>query len=212
LTNETSFILIDTGRKNKLNRIVAQTKKLHIDNIDALILTHTHFDHAENASIISKRYEAKIIVHQAEAASLMTGDSLLPEGSIFITKLLISLLGKKLQPLFAYQAAHPDILVKERMNLNEFGFNAFIMHTPGHSPGSISVTIDNEIAIVGDALFGLFRNSVFPPFADDLKQMVLSWGKLLETECTSFLPGHGTEKNRGLLQKQFEKYKARYKL
>jgi glyoxylase-like metal-dependent hydrolase (beta-lactamase superfamily II) len=95
---------------------------------------------------------------------------------------------------------------------NEFGFNAFVMHTPGHSPGSISVIIDNEIAIVGDAMFGVFRNSVFPPFADDLKQMVLSWGKLLETECTSFLPGHGTEKNRGLLQRQFEKYKARYKL
>jgi hydroxyacylglutathione hydrolase len=81
-----------------------------------------------------------------------------------------------LQPLFAYQPVQPDILVNERMTLNEFGFNAFVIHTPGHSFGSISVIIDNEIAIVGDAMFGVFRNSVFLPFADDLKQMVISWG------------------------------------
>ena len=103
-------------------------------------------------------------------------------------------------------------MVKESLNLNTFGFNAFILHTPGHSSGSISVIIDNQIAIVGDAMFGIFKNSVFPPFADDIKQMVLSWGKLLKTECTLFLPGHGTEKNRVILQRQFEKYQARYRL
>jgi hydroxyacylglutathione hydrolase len=212
LTNETNSVLIDTGQTNNLKKISAQIKNLHVDRIDVLILTHTHFDHVGNASIISRQYKAKIIVHQAEAALLMAGESRLSEGSIFITKFLVSLLGKKLQPLFAYLPVQPDILVNERMTLNEFGFNAFVMHTPGHSPGSISVIIDNEIAIVGDAMFGVFRNSVFLPFADDLKQMVISWGKLLETGCTSFLPGHGTENNRGLLERQFEKYKARYNM
>ncbi len=212
LTNGNNFILIDTGQKNKLNKIAEHIKKLNIDHIDALILTHTHFDHAENASVISKRYAAKIIAHESEAASLMAGNSKLPRGSIYITKLYKNLLGEALQPLFVYPGAQPDILVNESLSLNTFGFNAFIMHTPGHSSGSVSVIIDNQIAIVGDAMFGVFKNSIFPPFADDIKQMVLSWGKLLETECTSFLPGHGTEKDRVILQRQFEKYKARYKL
>jgi hydroxyacylglutathione hydrolase len=117
-----------------------------------------------------------------------------------------------LQPLFVYPGVQPDILVKDSFGLNTFGFNAFVRHTPGHSSGSISVIIDNQIAIVGDAMFGVFKNSVFPPFADDIKQMVLSWGELLETGCTSFLPGHGTEKDRSILHRQFEKYKARYKI
>ena len=157
LTNGNNCILIDTGQKNKLNEIAEQIEKLNINHIDALILTHTHFDHAENALIISKRYGAKIIVHQTEAASLMTGNSKLPQGSIFITKLYKSLLGKALQPLFVYPGAQPDILVKESLSLNTFGFNAFILHTPGHSSGSISVIIDNQIAIVGDAMLGYLR-------------------------------------------------------
>jgi hydroxyacylglutathione hydrolase len=134
-------------------------------------------DHVGNASVISGQYKAKIIVHQSEAALLTAGESRLSEGSIFITKNLVSLLSKKVQPLFAYQPVQPDILVNERMTMNEFGFNAFVVHTPGHSPGSISVIIDNEIAIVGDAMLGVFRNSVFLPFADDLKQMADQLGE-----------------------------------
>jgi hydroxyacylglutathione hydrolase len=212
LRNGKNCILIDTGQKNKLSKIAAQLEKLSIDHIDALVLTHTHFDHAENASIIAKQYGAKIVVHEAEADSLKAGDSRLPGGSIFITKLYKSLLGAALQPLFVYPGAHPDILVKESLSLQTFGFNASVMHTPGHSSGSVSVIIDNEIAIVGDAMFGVFKNSIFPPFADDMKQMVLSWGKLLETGCTSFLPGHGKGKDRAIVQMQLEKYKARYEL
>jgi glyoxylase-like metal-dependent hydrolase (beta-lactamase superfamily II) len=81
------------------------------------------------------------------------------------------------------------------------GFNAYILHTPGHSSGSVSIIVDDEIALVGDTMFGIFPWSVFPPFADDVKQMTESWGKLLETNCRLFLPGHGTANKRSLVQK-----------
>ncbi len=85
-----------------------------------------------------------------------------------------------------------------------------IINTPGHSIDSISIIIDDEIAIVGDTLFGKFKNSVFPPFADDVSVMIESWGKLLQTGCKLFLPGHGGEVNRRLLQKEYDKYKVVY--
>jgi glyoxylase-like metal-dependent hydrolase (beta-lactamase superfamily II) len=68
------------------------------------------------------------------------------------------------------------------------------------------VIIENEIALVGDTLFGIFRGSVFPPFADNPKLMVQSWKKLLDTGCTTFLPAHGSERDKAVLKRQYDKY------
>jgi len=33
---------------------------------------------------------------------------------------------------------------EEKIDLNDFGFNAYIIHKPGHTSGSMSVVVDNE--------------------------------------------------------------------
>jgi hypothetical protein len=66
----------------------------------------------------------------------------------------------------------------------------------------------NEIALVGDAMFGVFKGSVFPPFADDVNQMVASWKLLLATKCNTFLPSHGSTCSRDLLQKNYDRKKS----
>jgi hydroxyacylglutathione hydrolase len=96
-------------------------------------------------------------------------------------------------------------LVDDRFDLNEFGFNAYLMHNPGHTGGSMSLIVDDEIAIVGDAMFGVFKWSVFPPFAEDSAQMIKSWGKLLATNCSLFLPSHGSANIRMLVEKDLKK-------
>jgi hypothetical protein len=52
----------------------------------------------------------------------------------------------------------------------------------------------------------LIRNSAFPPYAVNISEMIESWGKLLDTDCKIFLPGHGGEIKRNLLKKEYEKY------
>ncbi|MEI6091898.1 MAG: hypothetical protein WCR42_15690 [bacterium] len=69
------------------------------------------------------------------------------------------------------------------------------------------MVVDDEIAIVGDAMFGVFPWSVFPPFATDIPQMVESWGKLLDTNCQTFIPAHGTANSRKLLMEEYNKKK-----
>jgi glyoxylase-like metal-dependent hydrolase (beta-lactamase superfamily II) len=66
--------------------------------------------------------------------------------------------------------------------------------------------IDDKIANVGDTLFGIFKNTVSSPFADDLKPLFESWKKRLDTNCKIFLPGHGKEISQQLLQKEYNKY------
>jgi glyoxylase-like metal-dependent hydrolase (beta-lactamase superfamily II) len=71
----------------------------------------------------------------------------------------------------------------------------------------MSLIVDDEIALVGDCMFGVFKGSAFPPFALDVKQMIISWGKLLNTGCHLYLPSHGTADSRELVQRDYDKRK-----
>ena len=104
----------------------------------------------------------------------------------------------KLIERLGYEPTDFDVSVDGEFRLEPFGFPGYVLPTPGHSPGSISAIIDDEIAIVGDAMFGVFAGSVFPPFADDVRLMVESWKKLLDTGCGTYLPGHGSERSKNL--------------
>ena len=208
INSRNNYILIDTGRKNSWNELTGKLDELLGENeLSCLILTHTHFDHVENAAKIKEKYKTKIIVHQSESEYLKHGSSPLPKGSNLVTGFMTNVLGKKIQSRYNYEPADPDILVDEKYDLNDFGFNTYIVTTPGHSKGSMSAIINNEIAIVGDAMFGVFGNSIYPPFADDPENMVKSWNKLINTNCSLFLPGHGNEIIRKLLESQYQKYK-----
>lgn len=207
LTNGEKNILIDTSPKLMWNTLVKRLKQLNVNRIDYLILTHTHYDHAENSSRIKEKYNAQIIVHKDEASYLTSGENILPKGTNLITRIIVNLFAKRFLSLARYEPCEYDLLVDTVLELNDIGFNAFIMHTPGHTIGSMSLIIDNEVAIVGDTMFGVFKWSIFPPYANDIKQMVKSWRSLLETKCSVFIPGHGSANDRSLVQKDYDKRK-----
>ncbi len=214
ISNGNKFLLVDTGRKNRRRSLIKRIDQYRANGLvpAGLILTHTHFDHAENAAFLKERYGIPIIVHKSEAAYLKNGVNPPIKGSVLITKHLTDLFQDKISPLNKYQTANYDYLVEDKLDLSFMGFNVYVIHTLGHTIGSMSVIVDNDIAIVGDAMFGVFKGSVFPPFAADSTQLVNSWGKLLETGCRTFLPGHGTSDSRELLEKEYQKYKERYGL
>jgi glyoxylase-like metal-dependent hydrolase (beta-lactamase superfamily II) len=205
LTNGEKNILIDTSVSRLWSRFQHRLKRLGIAGIDYLILTHAHFDHAANANKIKEKYKTTVIVQKEEANYLANGDNILPKGTTILTKPIVNVLGKRLFSRFKYEPCQPDILVDSEYDLSTLGFNAYLIHTPGHTAGSMSLIIDYELAIVGDAMFGVFKWSVFPPFAEDEKLMIKSWGKLLQTKCHVFIPSHGTANIRSLVQKDYNK-------
>ncbi len=208
VSSNDKFLLVDTGRKNSWKKLSKNLDEILGENkLSALILTHTHFDHCENAAKIKEKYQGKIIVHVNEANYLKTGTSPLPLGTNILTRFLINNLSKKTSSNPNFEPTDFDIKIDQKYDLKSWGINAFILPTPGHSTGSISVIIDNELAIVGDAMFGVFKWSIYPPFADNTKIMINSWGKLLETGCLTYLPGHGTEISVNLLKRHYAKHK-----
>jgi len=206
ISNGNRFLLVDSGTKRDWNRLNKRLDKLGATHA-SLVLTHCHFDHAENAAKLKQTHGTPVWVHRSEGTCLKNGENPVIQGSTPVTKLLIQVLRWTRQLVrLNYAPVNHDCLVDERLDLDPFGFPGYILHTPGHTPGSLSVIIENEIALVGDTLFGIFRGSVFPPFADNPKLMVQSWKKLLDTGCTTFLPAHGSERDKAVLKRQYEKY------
>jgi len=199
LTNSGSSILIDSGIGRRWPALKRRLLKLGIQHIDYLVLTHAHFDHVNNAGNIAGHFGAKVMIHEAEAEYLAEGKMVMVSSSdAFIRSMIKTLSGYSFMHI-ACRSCPYDIKFNDRYDLNPMGFRAYIMHTPGHSQGSSSVIVDDEIAIVGDAMFGVFPWSVYPPFLQDEKQLIESWKKLLDTGCSLFLPSHGTANTGKLL-------------
>lgn len=205
-------ILVDTARKNRYRILCRRLKeKLGDYQLNYLFLTHTHYDHVENAARIKKDFGCKVIVDEKESTCLQQGSSPLPHGTNVPAK-AITWLGKKLTNLDRYERLDCDVCVDDIYEIKTRNDSIRMLRTPGHSPGSLSLILDGEIALVGDAIFGVFRNSAFPPFADNIAQLLESWRKLLNTDCTVFLPGHGRMITREVLEKNLNFYSGKFAL
>lgn len=201
------FIMVDTGTTSSFKRLKRNLDSVMGDDkqLDMLVLTHSHYDHCQNASRIKQTYQCNIFMGSEEAVYARDGFTPLPKGTFWVTRWL-SALGNRVGPSkFDYEHFTPDILLEADQMVDKKMPHIRAIKTNGHTPGSISLIIDQEVAIVGDAMFGIFRNSIYPPFADNEKAIQAGWNKLLQTGCRIFLPGHGRPISRELLRKQYDK-------
>ena len=206
IQNKELNILVDTGLKKFSNKLVSALKNNVSEKLDYLVLTHTHYDHSQNAKTITNIFTPKIIVHNTESECMKKGYTPIPKGTMLVTK-IISNLGRRFTPqLAAYDPVEPDIIINSEYLINDQTLFK-IIETPGHTTGSISLIVDNEIVLVGDTMFGHFKNSIMIPFGNDIPEIYKSWVKLLATDCRLFLPAHGKAIKKEKLEKEIKKRK-----
>lgn len=198
-------IVVDTSVKLVRKMLKAELRRYNSLNVSYLIITHHHFDHAANAGWLRQELGLKTVIHSEEAEYLQTGKMKIPEGTYSFTKGLVNL-AESIKLDLGSEPCNADILTGERFEIPEFE-GIYTLHTPGHSKGSNSVIIDEEIAIVGDAMVNVGLFKIMPPFADDVVALRKSWDKLLDTGCHTFLPSHGSAIKRPELEKYVQKIK-----
>jgi len=167
-------IIIDTGlspqplldflRDNKLNPL-------------AVIFTHGHADHIAGAAPLRADYPAiKLVIHKLDADMLTS-----PQRNL-------SLLAGGI-----YKTDPADIIIDKQGPVEFAGIKLNVLHTPGHSPGGISLYCEAEkLVFTGDALFaGSIGRTDFP--GANHNQLICSVKEKLLTlpDETVVYPGHG---------------------
>ncbi|MBM4237132.1 MAG: MBL fold metallo-hydrolase [Euryarchaeota archaeon] len=175
ITGDRPF-LVDTGTGAHLDRTVARISELGVaGGIDRIVLTHRHFDHVGGAWELAKRFSAEVMVHELDAQPLREGDSFQTFSEMF---------GIEMSPMEVSAFVEGEVL-----SSGEHDFE--ILHTPGHSAGSVSL-FDREggSLICGDTVFvdGVGRWDL--P-SGNLKDLLHSVKKLVELEPVDLYPGHG---------------------
>jgi len=207
IENGDKSILIDAGNRNKEERIIKAIRDIGLEpsSIAVIVLTHAHYDHVGSLPELKKQTGAMVIAHKTDRDSLLAGFTDLPEGTNPFFRFIISLARKFFKNHGSFDPVEPDILIDEKYDLSEFGINAFIQPTPGHTAGSVSIIFEDKHAIVGDIAFNIRQKSVYPPFANNEKELIRSWKFLLDIGVQYFWPGHGNMFTREKFLKSYQK-------
>lgn len=151
-----------------------------------ILLTHAHFDHIGAVEELRNHYSIDVYLHENEKEWLTNAElnrSLLFTGVGFTTR-------------------EPDHTIHPGpMNIGPFQFD--VIHTPGHSPGSVTFIFNDEQFIIsGDVLFqsGVGRTDL--P-GGDFNQLVHTLREKIYKLPDSFivLPGHGGQTDIGTEKK-----------
>lgn len=213
IVNGNRSILIDTGKKGILKSLCKKLEQYNLTFCDLklIILTHTHFDHTGDLKELASLSKAKVVVNSFEKDDLENGTTKVPKGTNLYTKFITSV-GSRLFPGYASpQPYTADIIVEEKMSLLPWGIDGMIIHTPGHSKGSQSVLIGNKL-FAGDLFFNIFPGTVFPPFADNPKQLLQSWKNIFESGVKEIYPSHGSRFKVERAYESYNKWKKKLKI
>lgn len=127
-------LIVDPG--DEAERLLGAIDELGV-TLDAILLTHTHFDHVGAVAPIAKATGAEVWVPEIEQPVLADINSYVP--------------WPEFGPFESWDAEH-TLNGGERLELA--GFEIDVLFTPGHSPGHVTFHVPDEHAVFsGDVLF-----------------------------------------------------------
>jgi glyoxylase-like metal-dependent hydrolase (beta-lactamase superfamily II) len=141
-------------------------------SIKYIVNTHHHIDHVMGNKEMARRTGAKIVIHEADASSLLTTP-------------------RDLLDMFGAESSPPaDILVSDGQSIQVGNIALKVIHTPGHTPGGMCLHLD-ELIFTGDTLFvGSVGRTDFPGGSfQDLEQSIRTKLYVLPGDTVVF-PGH----------------------
>lgn len=171
-------IVIDPGTPD-----AGLLRRLENFEVEAVLLTHAHFDHIGGVEAVRQKFGCPVYMHGAEQDWLTDARKNGSAGWPGVTP-----------PI---NGNPPDKLVSDGEELALLGETFRVLHTPGHSPGSVSY-VCGDIVFAGDALFCRSVGRTDLP-GGDTALLVKSIREKLYTlpDHVLVLPGHGPETTIG---------------
>jgi glyoxylase-like metal-dependent hydrolase (beta-lactamase superfamily II) len=162
-----SALLVDCA--GEAEPIIQRAQRLDLA-ISLIVTTHGHIDHVEALADLKRITGAPIAVHELDAP--MLSDTMASGAAMF--------------------GLSPDKLLREgeTVELSESGLSFEVLHTPGHTPGSICL-LGQGTLFAGDCLFAGGIGRVDLPGGDE-RAILRSLERLAGLDPSLLVyPGHG---------------------
>ncbi|MDR1515087.1 MAG: MBL fold metallo-hydrolase [Synergistaceae bacterium] len=193
------WLLVDSGKPKTTGALLGGIAAAGCapEDISLLIISHAHYDHVGGAGRLKREAGVPIAIHKSEADLLRTGGFKISDGLNGLGRVR-AFLGRHVAPrrMFAFEPAEPDIIIDDERRVDDFGFAATIIHSPGHSMGSISLLTDDGDLFPGDLaitqpLPGVWAH--MPIYGSSIQDIRRSWRALLERGAKHVYPSHGSD-------------------
>ncbi len=174
LTSGESVAIIDPGgAADALIRVITEKALLPC----AIFLTHGHFDHADAAGKLKEHFHIPIYIHALDAPMLENAET-----------------SHAARFGLSYNGCEADVLLHEGDTVAVGDETFTVLHTPGHTAGSICF-LSGDILLSGDTLF---RGSIGKFDRENKETMQKSIARLLSLrEEIRVYPGHEGETTIG---------------
>lgn len=170
INGDRGFVVDPGGEADEILKIFAKNKA----RIDAILLTHAHFDHIGAVAKLARESEnTLILMHKADIDKVGSYKNMGFASGVKVEKFV------------------PSILLTGKEKLNIAGLEVSVIHTPGHSKGSVCYIVEDKI-FVGDTLFfsTYGRTDFYDGSLAQIKNSIINKLFRLKGNYT-LLPGHG---------------------
>ena len=191
-------VVVDSGVPGSAPKILAALAREGFAPRDAslILITHRHVDHIGSAAALKRATDAPVAVHALDAEWLSQGDGGPRPPTGWPGRLfdLTGFPGQRAEP------CEPDLVIERDFALERYGVpGGVVLHTPGHTSGSVSALLPNGNVLAGDLVIGgvliggivRLQHARKPPFEDDPITVRQSLIQLLDRGASRFYVGHG---------------------
>lgn len=168
--------IVDTGAPGNERKILKALREADIPqgNVSLLIVTHAHWDHCGSLQALKAALKVPVMAGRPDSEYLEKGENS-----------PVSRSTAKHARYLGFGQTKVEAAVIEDRDLKEYGIDARVFRTPGHSEGSISVLAADGNCAVGDFLAGVYTGD-----AEDVDQ---SLKRIMEGGARRFCPSHGPD-------------------
>ena len=191
LENQAGLYLVDAGLPLTDGLILTRMEELGRDDLRLIFITHAHIDHYGAAAAVREATGAPIAIHRADATAIAEGNTEL--GMVRDWEWSEDTLVPLIEDTIQIDPVEPDILLDDGASLAEYGLDAVVLHTPGHTPGSSVLIVDDAYAFVGDLISANGKPHAQSMYAQDWPQLADSIARVQALDLAWVYSGHGDE-------------------